>query len=131
MNKSTRFGIIAWFMAISLSLVGCGKKEEKPKYREVPGTVASINLETDEVSMWYFHPKQQKKIELKGRLAPDAEILINGTIAQLKDLHIDDKVKVVGRVENHGSQKVLIATQVQVTRPVEVDLSADTQPASG
>ncbi|UCD28622.1 MAG: hypothetical protein JSV03_16325 [Planctomycetota bacterium] len=130
--KQTSTYVISVLLTVSFSLlIGCGKDSEKPEYKEVEGKVSSINLETDVVKMWYYSPKKQKEIELEGTLASDAEILINGVVAPLEDLRVDDRVKVVGRIEKHGDEKKLVATKVDVTRSEKITIDTATKPAAG
>ena len=57
-----------------------------------------------------------RQLELTGKLAPDAEILINGSTARLEDVQTEDQVEVTGRVEKRGDEQQLVATKVQITR---------------
>ena len=84
-------------LAVSFSLMaGCGEDSEIPNYKEVEGRVSSINLETSVVKMMWYNPKRQKEVLLEGKLADNAEILINGVVARLVVLRVVDRVKVVG-----------------------------------
>lgn len=95
---------------------GCSKESETPKYRELHGRVSGIDSASGIVRMMWFNPKQNKDIELAGKLAPDAEIIINGATARLEDVHVDDKVTVTGREEKRDGERQLVATRVEVTR---------------
>ena len=112
-------------------LAGCGKDSEVPKYMKVEGRVVSINLETGAVKMCWYNPKKQREVTREGKLDPNAEILINGVVAQLEDLRVGDRVKVVGRIEKSGDDKQLFATKVSIARPKAIELDQVTQPAAG
>jgi len=127
--KPTASALCAALVAAAVSVAGCGKDQEEPPYRVEPGRVASVDLNTSAVKMWWYSAKQQKEILLEGTLAPNAEILINGRTARLEDIHVDDPVRVTGRIEKREGQKSLIATVVEVTRPEAGTAVPATQPA--
>jgi len=109
----------------SVCMLGCGKDQDAPKYQELKGRVSSVDQASGVVEMDWYSPKQKKEIKLPGKLAPDAEILINGATARLEDIQIGDLVVVTGREEKHDNKKDrLVATKVEVTRePVEAPAS--------
>jgi hypothetical protein len=107
---------------------GCGKDSEMPKYKEVEGRVSDINSKTSVVKMLWYNEDKQQEIELEGKLDPNADILINGVVAQLKDLRVGDRVKVVGRIEKSDGARTLFATKVDVTRPQTIEIIPTTQP---
>lgn len=122
--------ILIW--ALFLAAGGCRDRSETPKYRKLTGRVTLINLSTGEVEMSTYIPKLKKEIPLKGKLAPDAEILIDGSTARLEDVRIDDQVAVEGRDEKHGEERQLVATKVVVTRSDAARSSAPaSEPGSG
>jgi hypothetical protein len=114
--RRIKLGFILLTGALFIAPGGCREKEETPKYRNLPGRVTAINTSTGEVEMSTYIPKQRKEVTLKGKLAPDAEILIDGSTARFEDVHIDDRVDVEGRLEKHGGEPQLVATKVRVTR---------------
>ena len=127
--KRIHIMVISVLPAVFLGLMGgCGKDSEMPKYKEVEGRVSSINLETSVVKMLWYSDKRQEEIELEGKLDPNADILINGVVAQLKDLRVDDRVKVIGRIEKSDGARTLFATQVNVTRPQTIEIIPTTKP---
>ena len=111
------------------SVVGCGNDSDRPKYREITGRITSIDLKTGVVSMSYHNPKHKREMPLSGRLAPDAEVFINGATARLQDLRVDDHVTVTGRRDKRDGEHPLIATRVHVTREERPSPGASTQPA--
>lgn len=127
--KPTASTLCAALVAAAVSAAGCGKGQEEPPYRVEPGRVASVDLNTSAVKMWWYSAKQQKEVLLEGILAPNAEILINGRTARLEDIRVDDPVRVTGRIEKREGQKTLIATMVEITRPETGVAEPATQPA--
>ncbi len=110
---------------------GCSRDSDKPKYIQRGGRVSSINKETGEVKMWYYHPKEKQEREISGRLDPDIEVFINGEAAGVDDVRIDDKIVVTGRIEGSDTDKRFIAVRVDVERPVSETMSTASEPAAG
>jgi outer membrane lipoprotein-sorting protein len=108
----------------TVTLLGCGKNEDAPTYQELKGRVAAVDQANGIVEMNWFSPKQKKEIMLSGKLAPDAEILINGATARLEDIQVDDKVTVIGREERHDGKRDLVATKVEVIRSEPAESTA-------
>jgi hypothetical protein len=110
--------------------LGCGKDDDKPEPIQREGRVASINKETGAVEMWYYSPKQRQEIKIPGRLDPHVEILINGAVASVEDVEIDDRVKVLGRTEGSGTDKHFVAVKVEIIRPISETIPAASAPAA-
>jgi hypothetical protein len=105
---------------------GCRDRDDGPKYHVVKGRVTSINLSSGEVAMKCYIPKQKVERDVTGKLAPEAEILINGSTAQLEDVRVDDQVEVKGYLQKRDDAEPLwVATKVEITRA-----DAQTQPAA-
>lgn len=98
---------------------GCKDEDREPKYITKEGTVTKIDRATGEVGMRVWVEKLQKEIDVDGRLAPNAEILINGETARLEDVRVGDKVTVRARQDKNDEERKLIAVNVEVTRPLE------------
>jgi hypothetical protein len=107
-------------LALAGTITGCGRDDEEPRVLARTGRVASINKETGVVEMWIYSPKHRQEIKIDGTLAPEAEILINGATADLDDVRIDDQVMVQGEVIRSDLGVRIIATKVEVTRPVDM-----------
>ena len=129
--RFTRPCLLILLWALMLSAGGCRDRSETPKYRKLTGRVTLINLATGEVEMSTYIPKLKKEIPLKGKLAPDAEIIINGSTARLEDVRVDDQVSVEGRDEKHGEERQLVATKVTVTRGDSGSSAPASEPAKG
>ena len=109
----------------SAALSGCKDDSDIPKSRVLEGRVKDIDVASGVLTGKFYIKKQNEEVELKGKLAPDAEILINGVTAALGDLKVDDMVTVTGWEEKRGNDRKLIAKKVEVTRPLS------SQPAGG
>jgi len=116
--------------ALAAALGGCGKDDDRPKFIQRPGRVASINKESGLVEMWYFHPKQKKEMKITGTLDPKVEIFINGAVAAIDDVQIDDKVVVTGRTVGSGPDRQFIAIRVEIERPITETSPAASAPAT-
>ena len=68
-------------------------------------------------------------MKIAGKLDPNVEILINGAAATLDDVKIDDKVLVTGRVTVKDGAMDMVATRVEIERPV-TEASQSSAPAS-
>lgn len=112
------------------AISGCGKSSEEPQYDRVRGKVSSIHTDTGVVEMLWFSKKRGKEISLKGKLAPGAEILINGRTATLDEILVGDDVTVTGRSVKRDGDRELVATHVEVKRPESPTSGAATQPAA-
>lgn len=108
---------VAAALAMSALAGGCGKDDNAPKSRVLNGRVTAIDINSGIVEGSFYIEKQKTDIKLSGKLAPNAEIFINGKTAGLEDVLIDDRVKVTGLEERHNGEKKLIATKVEITRP--------------
>ena len=114
------------FAAMSV-VSGCSKDSDRPKYREVAGRITAIDLKTGEVTMTYYNEKHRAYQPLTGRLAPDAEILINGETARLEELQVDDRVTVTGFEDKNLGQ--MLARKVDVRREGPPSSGPATEPA--
>lgn len=117
-------------VAIS-TLVGCQNKPSAPKIHLLKGRVTKIDAASGVVTGMFWN-KQNKEMELSGKLAPDAEIMIDGRTATLADVEIGDEVEVEGLEEKQGESSNLIAKKVRIRRSAgAAQPAAATQPAEG
>lgn len=117
-------------LAISLLMVGCGSDGDQPKYITVSGLITSVDEETSEVSIETAEFEEEPNQIFLGRLAPDAEILIDGRTAGLSELVVSDNVTAVVRVEKRGGETHRFATRVFVNRESVTPYITDTRPAT-
>lgn len=115
---------------LSLALLnGCNQDSPSTQYREITGTVESINESTGEVTVTYFNKKKNKKDQVTGTLAADAEIMIDGKTATLDDIRVDDQATITALVKIDGGSFECVAKKVQIDRSSSMSLSASTQSA--
>jgi hypothetical protein len=129
MLKLTLCGMTA-IVAIS-TLAGCQNKPSAPKIHLLKGRVTKIDAASGVVTGMFWN-KQNKEMELSGKLAPDAEIMIDGRTATLADVEIGDELEVEGLEEKQGESSNLIAKKVRIRRSAGATQPATaTQPAEG
>jgi len=122
--------LVPFALALAAALGGCSKDDDRPKYIQRPGRVAAINKENGLVEMWYYHPKQKKDVKITGTLDPKVEIFINGAVATIDDVQIDDKVVVTGRTVGSGPDRQFTALRVEIERPITETSPATSAPAT-
>lgn len=107
---------VLMLVVLAGGMEGCRDRDDTPQTLSRKGRVSMINVATGEVEMLCFNPKKNNEQKIPGKLAPEAEILINGATARLEDVVVDDQVEVSGRVEKTNGNPQFVATKVQVTR---------------
>lgn len=118
-------GILTMVLLVSPLLAGCSKKDEEPKVGIRSGRVVSYDKASGVVQMKVFDPDSKQEVTVPGTLAPNVEVIINGAVATLDDVKIDDKVKVTGTKIKEDGKRKFIVKKVEVDRPM-----TDTQPSS-
>jgi hypothetical protein len=132
MNGSMKY---CFFAVVCLALqgmilTGCKERKEERTYRNISGIARAVNLETGEVAMDFLHPKKGDKLELRGTVTQDTEIIIDGRIAKLEDVKIGEGVEVTGYVTGEGPDQKLVVTKVTIERPVPIKTGGTTNPAT-
>jgi hypothetical protein len=117
MRPIKRMGVVAAALAWTVA-AGCGGSDSRPEaeYDQLLGQVTSIDRASGEVAMSYRSDKHNKEMTIQGKLAPEAEILIDGATARLEDVRIGDWVKVRGRVEKRDGSRNWVALNVEIDR---------------
>jgi hypothetical protein len=106
---------------VTVSLMGCSENQnKKPTNHRVEGVAKVIDLENNYVSMMVKDEKGKER-ELQGTIRADTEVFINGRSQALKDVRVGDQVVVDGFREGQGDNQKLVATRVEVKRPLEAD----------
>ena len=118
------FRSAGWCLAVILvtvGLMGCSENQnKKPTNHRVEGVAKMIDLENNYVSMMVKDEKGKER-ELQGTIRADTEVFINGRSQALKDVRVGDQVVVDGFREGQGDNQKLVATRVEVKRPLEAD----------
>lgn len=117
MIRAIRLGLVGATMAWGLA-AGCGSGDDRPEaeYDQISGQVTSIDQGSGEVAMTYRSDKHGRDMTIQGKLAPEAEILIDGATARLEDVRVGDSVKVRGRVEKRDGSRNWVALNVEIDR---------------
>jgi len=104
-------------LTITLLLAGCGPDRERPKTRQVTGTVEKINLETGVVQVRAYSEKHEQEFDAEVRVTDDTEIMINGALVGLDDVRVGETAKGTVRIERTEDDRPLfIALRVQIAR---------------
>lgn len=130
LNRRVVLPVLALGAAGLLVAVGCGKKDEGPKYKVIEGKVTVIDPSSDEVEMLWYNPEKMKETKVRGTLDSQAEIFINGRTAKLADVVVGDQVEVTGRIEKHDGEPKLVAVKVHVERKTDTQPADATAPAT-
>ena len=120
--RLNRLGVMCLAAAfLATVMVGCSDNTGKtPKTKTVEGVAKQIDLQNNCVSMMVKDEKGVER-ELVGSVREDTEVIINGRVQTLKDVHPGDRVVVQGYKEGEGESKKLIAKKVEVTRARDAD----------
>lgn len=110
--------------AVLLALPGCRRSE--PSYEIVSLDRARIDkIETSsgttgKITVTYYSEKYAGDVTGTGLVTKDTEIMINGAIAQLRDLREGERVQGEVRIDKHGDERTLTALKIYVTRSTTV-----------
>jgi hypothetical protein len=125
MKKISRKAFSALGLVALAMPLGCGKEPEQVTYEPIVGRVVDVDKGTGTVRVEFYSLKHQEMRRQEGKLAPDAEILIDGAIGRMEDVRLGEEVRLEGRVERHGDEKRFVAIKVHVDRKKN-----DTAPAT-
>jgi hypothetical protein len=114
--KSVVCSIALVFTLSLLGSAGCGGKDEAPEHKSIKGKVTRVDTSSGQVSMMWYNPKKRAEEEIPGKLAANAEILINGKTARLDDVMVDDEVTVTGFREKRDGIPGFVAVKVDIRR---------------
>ncbi len=122
--------VLVALVAFSLSsTAGCRRSGSKRTHRTISGTALNIDEATGRVSMRFFHKDSGSYRTVEGVVKPETEILINGRVAQLNEVRVNEEVVVTGYVEKEGGTRRVVATKIQVQRDEWSKGGATTKPA--
>ncbi|MCA9252053.1 MAG: hypothetical protein R3E58_03780 [Phycisphaerae bacterium] len=115
MKINPRIGIVVVFASVFCLLTGCSEEKKKPHMQEVTGTIE--NISANKVTVRSFSKKHNKELKFDVEVNDETEILINGSIASIKDLKIGETAfGSVRIVENDDDTKTITAVKVRVER---------------
>jgi hypothetical protein len=122
---------IAAAILMVLAINGCRDKSDAPTIHLLRGRVTKIDAASGIVTGKFWN-KKNEEMDLSGKLAPDAEIMIDGRTATLEDVQIGDEVEVEGFEEKQGDERRMIAKKVTVKRSTPgTQPVTTTRPAAG
>ena len=111
-------------VAVLLALPGCRRNE--PSYEIVSLERARIDkIETSsgttgKITVTYYSDKHAGEVTGTGLVTKKTEIMINGAIAQLRDLREGERVNGEVRIDKKGNERTLTALKIYVTRSTTV-----------
>ena len=115
---TTRVLLPAFLAAgLLITLPGCSKDDDEPEFRQLEGTAEKLNLDTGQVALRFFHQKSGTEQIIEGIVNDQTEVLINGRVAELKDIRLKERVKVTGYRKGKGADAQMVAVRVEIERP--------------
>ena len=115
MRTHPRIGIVVVLAGAFCLLVGCTEEKKKTHIEEVTGTIESIGPR--KVVVRTYSKKHNKELTFDVEVDSETEILINGSIASIKDLKIGETAfGSVRIVEKDDDTKIITAVKVRVER---------------
>ncbi len=115
MKTHARIGLAFALASAICMFAGCSEEKKKSHIEEVTGTIENIG--TRSVVVRTFSQKHNKELKFDVIVDPETEILINGSIASIKDLKVGETAFGSVRVEEKGDdKKVITAVKVRVER---------------
>lgn len=113
-NNTTRTRIVVAVIGL-LALAALGlysaRSSLSTAVRTVSGVITQLDVPTRAAAMEITLPRTGKTVEIKGQVAPDCEIRIDGAAGTLADLKVGDAVEVTGafsRSRTVTAQRVLV-----------------------
>lgn len=114
-----------------ITLPSCSKDDDEPEFRQLEGTAEKLNLDTGQVALRFFHKKSGSEQIIEGIVNDQTEVLINGRVAELKDIRLKERVKVTGYRKGKGSDVQMVAVKVEIERPEWIETGGGDQDSSG
>ena len=114
------------FPLMLLAVITCGGcSDDTDRFKVIPleGRIEKITLKPDgtgAITVRYYSDKHRQEVVGEGRVAKETEILINGVVANLKDLREGDRIRGQVRVEKKRGLSERIALKIIVHRPKPV-----------
>ncbi len=103
-------------LLLSLTPVGCSRKDAGRKHRRLEGTIEKIDQANSQVTLAYYSEKHRTEVLVVGQVTSETEIFINGALSSLTDLREGERVTVIGWVQGHGGDRTVVAVTVTVQR---------------
>ena len=115
MKTHPRIGIVVVLASAFCVLAGCSEEKKKTHIEEVTGTIESIG--PTKVVVRTYSKKHNKELTFDVEVDSETEILINGSIASIRDLKVGETAfGSVRIVEKDDDTKIITAVKVRVER---------------
>ncbi len=107
-------------LAVALIVPGCSKKDEGPKVVPLVGKVEKIDVRSDgtgELTVLYYSEKHKQEVLGTAVVTKDTEIMIDGTVASLKDVREGEYVRGEVRIDKKGDERIHTVLKITIERP--------------
>ncbi len=112
-NDKIRIGVGIIGVVLVLVIGSKMRSSDKPKEREIEGTITAVNVSLRTASVEFVHPKTGQTMTISSEIPPDCDIQIDGKPAQLEDVRVGESARVVGTMQKDKSVTV---RAVRITR---------------
>ncbi len=113
------YWLISAVALLLLSATSCREKDPGFEVITLEGKVESIEVKPDgtgKITVLYYSDKQKQDMIGSGLITKNTEIMINGALAQLKDIREGEHVRGEVRIEKKGNQKTQTALKIYIDR---------------
>jgi len=118
LRRSCYRGLLASWLLLT-ALPGCGDKESPPELMTLEGKIEKLERTSDKtgkLTVLYYNERQKQEMLGTGDVTAETEIMMDGAIATLADLHEGQHVRGDVRIEKKGGKKVQTVVRVRVER---------------
>ncbi len=123
------FFVVLLVLVVGISLPGCKSKESKKRYRTLHGTIVSVDTSNGTIVMNWFNEKTGTTIPIGGQVTKETEIYIDGKVADISQIKVDDEVTVEGYQKGPDTVPVKITINHHSGGTKIIPKKATTQPA--
>jgi len=102
-----------------VSVPGCGDKQSPPELMTLEGKIEKIERTSDKtgkLTVLYYNERQKQEMPGTGEVTAETEIMIDGVISTLADLHEGQHVRGEVRVEKKGGRQVQTVMKIKADR---------------
>ncbi|UCE60758.1 MAG: hypothetical protein JSU63_03205 [Phycisphaerales bacterium] len=113
------YWLISAAALLLLSAAACRDKDPGFEVVTLEGKVESIEIKPDgtgKITVLYYSEKHKQDMVGSGLVTKNTEIMINGALAQLKDIREGEHVRGEVRIEKKNNQKRQTALKIYIDR---------------
>jgi hypothetical protein len=99
-----------------LPLAGCSDRKESTRVEEVVGTIEEIDLANNRVKVKAYVEKQESYHTFVVHISDDTEVMINGSLAKLTDVHEGERAEGRVRITRKDGVTTFTALAVKIER---------------